>query len=197
MIVQNSIAIEDAPSDPYQINWDDDYYESSSWYNKTNGLLKEYIDRVIQEESIFALVDLANYLDKVKEEYKIIFFNSHFTNMFSDKKNYALEEYNLIINKQIETLLKSYERHIKNKDYDKAVQAEVIINRRIERLKELEADFNPYYDLSINKIFEMLSKKNIEKSDLVELKDLILSLIIFNDNFKNLTEEKKHSKFRN
>lgn len=197
MILQSSTATEDAPSDPYQVIWDDDYYESSSWYNETNGLLKDFLDKVIQEESIFTLVDLANYLNTIKEEYQIVFFNSHFTNMFSDKKNNTLEEYNLIINKQIEILLKSYERHIKNNDYDKAAQAESIINRRIERLKELEADFNPYYELSINKIFEMLSKKDIEKYDLFELRNLIDSIIIFNNNMEKQLKDKKHLKVRN
>lgn len=140
--------------------------------------LQQLLRRIIDEESVLALIDYIYYLEEQKQIYQIIFYDTYFKN-FSEKKNNTLEDYNRIMKQQLDNIIKNYERYLKMNNYDKANEAKKIIDRRIASLEFLNNNFNVYYDLCINKGLEMLERKELIKEDISELLNLTNELINF------------------
>lgn len=140
--------------------------------------LQQLLRRIIEEESVLALIDYIYYLEEQKQIYQIMFYDTYFKN-FSEKKNNTLEDYNRIMRQQLDNIIKNYERYLKMNNYDKANEAKKIIDRRIASLEFLNNNFNVYYDLCINKGLEMLERKELIKEDISELLNLTNELINF------------------
>lgn len=155
-------------------------------YNKLQPLLKE----IVEEKSVLALIDYINYLENTKEIYQVMFYNAYFKN-FSESKNNSLEDYILVMQHQLDIIVKSYERHLKLNNQVKAKEAKKNIDRRLASLEFLKKNYNIYYELCINKGLEMLGRKELISEDINELVKLTNSLFDYN----NLISQSKKTNY--